>query len=85
MLHNVDTIAQAIVRATYRVLSAVASAKPSKHPAKLKRSTRQQKDKKELWAKSWFTRGLIEKPSYIIVDQVHYIHRAWPCNQRLKN
>jgi hypothetical protein len=85
MLRSVDIIAQAIVRATYRVVSAVASAKQGKQIAKLKRSTRQQRDKKWLWAKSWFTWGLVEKPSYIIVDQVHYIHRAWPCNQRLKN
>jgi hypothetical protein len=68
MLHNVDTIAQAIARATCRAVSAVASATQGKHPAKLKRSTRQQKDKKELWAKSWFTRGLIEKPSDVVVE-----------------
>jgi predicted neuraminidase len=85
MLHNVDTIALAIVRATYRALSADASAKQGKHLAKLKRSTRQQRDKKGLWAISWFTWGLIKKPSDVVVDQVHYIHRAWPCNQRLKN
>jgi hypothetical protein len=48
MLHNVDTIAQAIVRATYRAVSAVASATQGKHFAKLKQSTRQQRDKKEL-------------------------------------
>jgi hypothetical protein len=68
MLHNVDTIAQAIVRATYRAVSAVASATQGKHLAKLKRSTRQQRDKKELWAKSWFTRGLVEKPSDVVVE-----------------
>ena len=68
MLHNVYTIALAIVRATYRVLSAVAFATQGKHLAKLKRSTRQQKDKKGLWAKSWFTRGLVEKPSDVVVE-----------------
>ena len=68
MLRSVDTIALAIVRATYRVLSAAASAKQGKHPAKLKRSMRQQRDKKELWAISWFTRGLIEKPADVVVD-----------------
>jgi hypothetical protein len=85
MLRSVDTIALAIVRATYRAASAAASATLSKQIAKQVPAMRKQKDKKGLWAKSWFTRGLIKKPSYIIVDQVHYIHRAWPCNQRLKN
>jgi hypothetical protein len=68
MLRSVDTIALAIVRATYRALSAVASATPSRHPAKLKQSMRQQRDKKGLWAKSWFTRGLVEKPSDVVVE-----------------
>jgi hypothetical protein len=68
MLHNVDTIAQAIARATYRAASAAASATQGKHLAKQVPATQQQRDKKELWAKSWFTRGLIEKPSYIIVE-----------------
>jgi hypothetical protein len=68
MLRSVDTIALAIVRATYRVLSAAASAKQGKHLAKLKRSTRQQRDKKGLWAISWFTRGLIEKPADVVVE-----------------
>ena len=68
MLHNVDTIAQAIVRATYRVLSAVASATQGKHLAKQVPAMRKQKDKKGLWAKSWFTRGLVEKPSDVVVE-----------------
>jgi hypothetical protein len=68
MLRSVDTIALAIVRATYRVLSAVASAKPSKQIAKQVPAMRQQRDKKGLWAKSWFTRGLVEKPSDVVVE-----------------
>jgi hypothetical protein len=68
MLRSVDTIALAIVRATYRVLSAVASAKPSKQIAKQVPAMRQQRDKKELWGISWFTRGLVEKPSDVVVE-----------------